>query len=273
LPLPLGKKPSHSLLSVLRFAKTNKLEERAFEPVREGWLLVTKLGEEGSCGDFDGTEQRLRSKGGDQCVIEGCQLFDRQIIHIIEEVGVEAAALLSKLQGAVSDTLHVPESLPGAAASHGGAGVHNVVPCKACFACPVRYLKITSSGCIDGIRNAARAVEHHPRRAPYREPLSLLESKIQLQQVLEQEAAQERLSERRLEVVHYWKDFVQVPYPIARNRRQFFVAGDDDLDVDIGPAIALTRKRAYDGNAVDAVIVAQQAGYPLGSMSSLFGRK
>src|SRR5215207_8494742 len=55
---------------------------------------------------------------------------------------------------------------------------------------------------LSGVRNAARAVEHHPRRAPDREPPGPLESQIELEQVLEQEAAHKRLSERRLEVVH-----------------------------------------------------------------------
>jgi len=101
----------------------------------------------------------------------------------------------------------------------------------------------------------------------------LLESKIDLEQVLEQVAAQERISERCLEVVHYRKEFVQILYPIARNRRQFFVVGDDYFDVDVGPAIALTRKRAYDGQTLNAVIIAQQVGYSLCSLFSLFGRK
>jgi hypothetical protein len=32
----------------LRFAKPNELQERPFQPVRQGWLAVTKLGKEGS---------------------------------------------------------------------------------------------------------------------------------------------------------------------------------------------------------------------------------
>ena len=105
-----------------------------------------------------------------------------------------------------------------------------------------------------------RAVECHPRRAPDGEPLGPLESQIELEQVLEQEAAHERISERRLEVVHDGQEFVQVPDPVGGNRRQFFVVGDDDFDVDVGPAVALARKRAYDDDTFNAVIVAKQPG-------------
>ena len=56
-------------------------------------LVVTKLGKESTCGNFDGTEQRPRSKGDDACILQWRKLFDRQIVHVIEEVGVEAAPL------------------------------------------------------------------------------------------------------------------------------------------------------------------------------------
>ena len=88
--------PRSSLLG-LGFAKSNKLEERAFEPGREVWLALTKLGKEGSRGDVDRTEQRLWRKGGDKRILDQHQLLDRQVIHIIEEVSVEAATLLGEL--------------------------------------------------------------------------------------------------------------------------------------------------------------------------------
>src|SRR5215208_2623018 len=73
-------------------------------------------------------------------------------------------------------------------------------------------------------------------------------------------------------MVHDRKELVQVSYPVVRDRRQFFV-GHDDYEVDIGPAVALTCKRAYYGDTVDSVVVAQQAGYSLRSLFSLFWRK
>ena len=54
--LPQSSQGSRSSLHGLRFAKPNELEERTFEPVCEGWLVVTKLGKESPCGDFDSTE-------------------------------------------------------------------------------------------------------------------------------------------------------------------------------------------------------------------------
>src|ERR687895_741887 len=81
-------------------------------------------------------------------------------------------------------------SLPGAAAPYGGAGVQDVVPCEPRFARPISRLRLPlSERIISGVRNAARAVEHHPRRAPDGEPPSPHESQIELEQVLEQEAA------------------------------------------------------------------------------------
>jgi hypothetical protein len=65
------------LLTGLRFAKPSKLEERTFEPVREGWLVVTKLGKESPCGDFDRTEQRRRIEGKDERILKRSQLFER----------------------------------------------------------------------------------------------------------------------------------------------------------------------------------------------------
>ena len=119
---------------------------------------MTKFGKEGTCGNVDGIEQRLTSKGDDECILQWRKLFDRQIVHVIEEVGVEAAPLLCKLQGTVSDTLHVPKTLPGTAAPHGGAGVQYIVPCKACFARQIRCVKIILGMCVGGTRNAARAI-------------------------------------------------------------------------------------------------------------------
>ena len=152
----------------LGFAMPNELQERAFQPVRQGWLAVTKLGKEGSCGNFDGTEQRLRSKGDDECIPQGRKLFVRKIIHVIEEIGVEAAPLLCKLQGSVSDTFHVPKTLLGTAAPHGGAGVQYIVPYKACFARQIRCVRIILGMCVGSIRNASRAIEYDFRRAPDR---------------------------------------------------------------------------------------------------------
>jgi hypothetical protein len=85
------------LLNGFRLAKPSKLEERPFEPVCEGWLAVTKLGKEGPCGDFDCTEQRLRIEGDHERIFKRCQLFDRYVIYIVEEVGVEATTLLGEL--------------------------------------------------------------------------------------------------------------------------------------------------------------------------------
>jgi hypothetical protein len=65
------------LLSVLRLAKPNELEERTFEPLREGWLVVTKLSKESPCGDFDRTEQRCRIEGKDERILKRSQLFER----------------------------------------------------------------------------------------------------------------------------------------------------------------------------------------------------
>src|SRR5215217_3657939 len=65
------------LLTVLRLAKPSKLEERTFEPVREGWLVVTKLGKESPGGEFDRTEQRRRIEGKDERVLKRSQLFER----------------------------------------------------------------------------------------------------------------------------------------------------------------------------------------------------
>ena len=95
--LQQGSPNSRSSLIDLRFAKSNKLQERAFEPIRKGWLAVTKLGEKGSCGDFGRTEQRLWRQGDDESILERCQLLDRQVIHIIEVVSVETTTLLGKL--------------------------------------------------------------------------------------------------------------------------------------------------------------------------------
>jgi hypothetical protein len=151
--------------------------------------------------------------------------------------------------------------------------MQDVVPCEPRFARPIRRLRLPLSERISGVRNAARAVEHHPRRALDGEPPGPLESQIELEQVLEQEAAHKRLSERRLEVVHGGKEFVQTPYPIGRNRRQLFVVADDDFEVYVGPAVGLVGKRTYDNDALDAAIVAQHTGYSLGRLLSLFGRK
>jgi len=60
------------------------------------------------------------------------------------------------------------------------------------------------------------------------------------------------------------------PTQSAVTGRQFFVVGDDDFDVDVGPAVALARKRAYDDDTFNAVIVAKQTGYSLGDLFSLF---
>jgi hypothetical protein len=66
------------LLTVLRLAKPSKLEERTFEPVRQGWLVVSKLGKESPCGDFDRTEQRHRIvEGKDERILKRSQLFER----------------------------------------------------------------------------------------------------------------------------------------------------------------------------------------------------
>ena len=65
------------MLTGLRLAKPCKLEERSFKPVCEGWLVVPKLGKEGSCGDLNCTEQRLRIKGDDERILKRSQLFDR----------------------------------------------------------------------------------------------------------------------------------------------------------------------------------------------------
>ena len=65
------------LLTGLRLAKPSKLEERTFEPVREGWLVVSKLDKESPCGDFDRTEQRRRIEGKDERILKRSQLFDR----------------------------------------------------------------------------------------------------------------------------------------------------------------------------------------------------
>jgi hypothetical protein len=70
--------------------------------------------------------------------------------------------------------------------------------------------------------------------------------------------------------VHDGEEFVQIIYPIARNRRHFSLVGEDDFEIDLRPTIALTPKPDYDGDTVNAIIAAQQAGYSLGS---LFGRK
>ncbi len=158
--------------------------------------------------------------------------------------------------------------MPGAAAAHGGAGVQDIVPGEPRFERPIRWLRFPLSERISGVRNAARAVEHHPRWAPDREPPGPLESQIEL----EQEAAHKRLSEGRLEVVHDGKKFVQTSYPIGRDRRQLFAVGDD-FEVDVGPAVGLARKRTYDDDALNAAIVAQRTGYSLGGFLSLFGRK
>src|ERR671920_1538522 len=152
-------------------------------------------------------------------------------------------------------------SLPGAAAPYGGAGVQDVVPGEPPFARPISRLRLPLSERISGVRNAARAGEHHPRRAPDGETLSPPESQIDLEQVLEQEAANKRLSEGRLEVVHDGKEFVQVSYPIGRDRRQLFAVGHDDFEVYVGPAVGLVGKRTYDHDALEAAIVAQRTGY------------
>jgi hypothetical protein len=151
--------------------------------------------------------------------------------------------------------------------------VQDVVPCEPRFARPIRWLRFSLSERISGVHNAARAVEHYPRRAPDGELPGPLESQIELEQVLEQEAAHKRPSEGRLEVVHDGKEFVQTSYPIGRNRRQLFVVNDDDFEVDVGPAVGLVGKRTYDDDALDAAIVAQHTGYSLDSFFSLFGRK
>ena len=39
-----GLKSPYSSLIDLRFAKPNELQERTFQPVRQGWLAVTKFG-------------------------------------------------------------------------------------------------------------------------------------------------------------------------------------------------------------------------------------
>jgi hypothetical protein len=65
------------LLTVLRLAKLSKLEERAFQSICEGWLVVTKFGKESPCGDFDRTEQRRRIEGKDERILKRSQLFDR----------------------------------------------------------------------------------------------------------------------------------------------------------------------------------------------------
>jgi hypothetical protein len=147
------------------------------------------------------------------------------------------------------------------------------VRCQARFARPIRRLRLPLNERVSGVGNAAQAVEHHPRRAPDREALSPLESQIELEQVLEQEAAHKRLSEGRLEVVHDGKEFVQTSQPIGRDRRQIFVAADDDCEVDVGPAVGLVGKRTYDHDAPNAAIVAQRTGYSLGGFLSLFWRK
>jgi hypothetical protein len=74
-------------------------------------------------------------------------------------------------------------------------------------------------------------------------------------------------------VVHDGKEFVEVSYPIGRDRRQRFAVGDDDYEVDVGPAVGLARKRTHDNDALNAAIVAQHTGYSLGGFPSLFGRK
>ena len=74
-------------------------------------------------------------------------------------------------------------------------------------------------------------------------------------------------------MVHDGKDFVQLFYPIRRNRLQLFIVADDDLEVNVGPAVGLARERAYDDDALNAAIFAQQAGYSPGRFLSLCGRK
>ena len=163
--------------------------------------------------------------------------------------------------------------MPGTAAPHSGAGVQNVVPCKPRFARPIRWLRVLLGGRISGVCNTARAVEHHPRRAPDGEPPCPFESQSELEEVLGREAAYKRLSKRRLERGADGKECVQVLHTISRNRRQLFIIADDDFEVYVRPAVGLARKRAYYDNALNAAIVAQQAGYSLGSFLSLLRRK
>jgi hypothetical protein len=65
------------LLSGLRLAKPSKLKQRTFEPLCEGWLVVTKLGNESPGGDFDRTEKRRRIEGKDERILKRSQLFER----------------------------------------------------------------------------------------------------------------------------------------------------------------------------------------------------
>jgi len=73
--------------------------------------------------------------------------------------------------------------------------------------------------------------------------------------------------------MHDGKEFVQTAYPIGGNRRQLFVVGDDDYEVDVGSAVGSVGKRTYDNDALDAAIVAQHTGHSLGGFLSLFGRE
>jgi hypothetical protein len=65
------------LLSVLKLAKPNELEQRTFEALREGWLVVTKLGKESPCGDFYGTQERRRIEGDHERILKRSQIFER----------------------------------------------------------------------------------------------------------------------------------------------------------------------------------------------------
>jgi hypothetical protein len=73
--------------------------------------------------------------------------------------------------------------------------------------------------------------------------------------------------------VHDRKEFLEVSYPIGSNSLQLFVVSDDDFEVDVGPAVGLARKRAYNDDPLNTAIVAQQPGYSLGRFLSLFGCK
>ncbi len=73
----MQEKSPPPLLTVLRLAKPSKLEERTFEPIREGWVVVPKLGKESPCGDFDRTEQRRRIEGKDERILKRSQLLER----------------------------------------------------------------------------------------------------------------------------------------------------------------------------------------------------
>jgi len=72
-------------------------------------------------------------------------------------------------------------------------------------------------------------------------------------------------------VVQDGEVFVQIFYPIGRNRLQFCVVGHDDFNIYIGPAVDSACKRAYDDNTINAAIIAQQTAYLSGGLFSLFG--